>query len=163
MTALPGRGFLSLMGPLGPRVVVAPCQAHFIFRLAELCCAPACEVAEQPVLTLEQLMKEMPCGALLCPRLRGGKQTRFVGSPWATENRVNPFPWRKVVPTGTKGGKPPQAAFILAPQAPTTTLMAEGRVKPLNHLHLLNPHARQGTSPSTAHAVPLPHRWGRQV
>ena len=38
------------------------------------------------------------------------------------------------------------AAFILAPQAPTTTLTDEGRVKPLNHLNLLNPHARQGVS-----------------
>lgn len=27
--------------------------------------------AEQPVLTMEQLIQEMPCGALLCPRLRG--------------------------------------------------------------------------------------------
>ena len=61
--------------------------------------------AEQPVLTMEQLMKEMPCGALLCPRLRGkGGAVRHQ-----------------------KGA--PQAAFILAPQAPTTTLTAEGRVK----------------------------------
>ena len=44
-------------------------------------------------------------------------------------------------------------------------------LNPLNPLHLLNPHARQGVSmqapkgasPSTAHAVPLPHRWGKQV
>ena len=48
----------------------------------------------------------------------------------------------KVVPTGTKGGCRRQAAFILAPQALSTTLTAEGRVKPLNPLHLLNPHAR---------------------
>ena len=52
------------------------------------------------------------------------------------------------------------AAFILAPLAPTTTLTAKGRVKPLNPLHLLNPHARQGVSPSTAHAVPLPLQAG---
>ena len=52
------------------------------------------------------------------------------------------------------------AAFILAPKAPTTTLTAKGRVKPLNPLHLLNPHARQGVSPSTAHAVPLPLQAG---
>ena len=45
-----------------------------------------------------------------------------------------------------KGGAPPQAAFILAPQAPATTLTAKGRVKPLNPLPPLNPHARQGVS-----------------
>lgn len=38
------------------------------------------------------------------------------------------------------------AAFILAPKAPTTTLTDEGRVKPLNHLNLLTPHAHQGVS-----------------
>ena len=46
--------------------------------------------AEQPVLTMEQLIQEMPCGALLCPACGG-----------------------KVVPTGTKGGRR-KAAFILA-------------------------------------------------
>ena len=162
-----------------------------------------------------------PRGALLSHRLRGGKRTRFVGKQQRPENRVNPFPWRKVVPTGTKGGfrniglvvksryrgfplarfaglpphavaeqpvltieqlmkempcgallcphlrekggavrhqrgSPPQAAFIPAPQAPTTTLTAEGRVKPLNPLHLLNPHARQGVNPRTRRVHPLP-------
>ena len=52
------------------------------------------------------------------------------------------------------------AAFILAPLAPTTTLTAKGRVKPLNHLNLLHPHARKGVSPFTAHAVPLPLQAG---
>ena len=47
---------------------------------------------------------------------------------------------------GTHSALDLAAAFILAPQAPTTTLTAEGRVKPLNPLHLLNPHARQGVS-----------------
>ena len=79
--------------------------------------------AEQPVLSVEQLTQEMPCEALLCPRLRGkGGADRH------------------------QRGRRRQAAFILAPKAPTTTLTVEGRVKPLNHLHPLNPHARQGVS-----------------
>ncbi len=41
-------------------------------------------------------------------------------------------------------------------QAPTTTFTAEGRVKPLNPLHLLNLHARQGVNPRTRRAHPLP-------
>ena len=39
-------------------------------------------------------------------------------------------------------------------EAPTTTLTAEGRVKPLNPLHLLNPHARQGVSMQAPTALP---------
>jgi|GEM_PF-3995779 len=60
----------------------------------------------------------------------------FVVPPPAGER------WCRQAP---KGGSR-QAAFILAPKAPTTTLTVEGRVKPLNHLHPLNPHARQGVS-----------------
>ncbi len=39
--------------------------------------------AEQPVLSVEQLMKEMPCEALLCPRLRGkgGADRHQRGTP----------------------------------------------------------------------------------
>mgnify|MGYP001421832191 CR=1 FL=1 len=71
-----------------------------------------------------------------------------------------PAPVRAVVWFSSRQERGCKGFIILAPQAPTTTLTAEGRVKPLHPLH---PHARQGVSPSTAHAVPLPHRWGRQV
>ena len=66
--------------------------------------------AEQPVLKLEQLMSSQPRKALLCP---------FRG---------------KVVAPATKGGSPPQAAYIL--------IAARRYLHPLNllnPLHLLNP------------------------
>ena len=99
----------------------------------------------------EPLSRLPPCPLRGTSPARGGRTTRAYHR--ATYERkclaelcCAPACGGKVVPTGTKGGKPPQAAFILAPQAPTTTLTAEGRVKPLNPLHLLNPHARQGVS-----------------
>jgi hypothetical protein len=97
-----------------------------------------------------------PCTASIVPRFSGSFYTGAAGAhhnphdrrPCQTFEPFAPFepsrpPGR--VHAGTKGGLP-QAAFILAPQAPTTTLTTEGRVKPLNPLHLLNPHARQGVS-----------------
>ena len=57
-----------------------------------------------------------------------------------------PAPVRAVVWFSSRQERGCKGFIILAPQAPTTTLTAEGRVKPLNPLHLLNPHARQGVT-----------------
>ncbi len=58
------------------------------------------------MLCLEQHLKQQSRGALLCSRLRGGKGTGFVGSPWATENPVTRFPpgqrWWRQPPKGVR-------------------------------------------------------------
>ena len=84
---------------------------------------PAKAVGQQPVLCLEQHLKQQSRGALLCSRLRGGKGTGFVGSPWATENPVTRFPpgqrWWRQPPKGGTFPSPARAGvkvlFILAP------------------------------------------------
>ena len=105
--------------------------------------------------------------------LRGGKQTRFVGSPWATENRVRRFPVERRRRRRQKGcistpegrfacfptGESPVVKVLskLAAKPPTTNLSRQRRLSNLRTLGAkapsnlacaagVNPHARQGVS-----------------
>lgn len=91
--------------------------------------------AEQPVLTMEQLIQEMPCGALLCPACGG-----------------------KVVPTGTKGGRR-KAAFILARRR----LPPCREAAPLPPFTWSPSPIDEGGKFLENVIVPLPYKWGRHV
>ena len=121
--------------------------------------SPRCAVGQQPVLKIEQLLKEMLRGALLCPRLRGGKGTGFVGSPWATENPVTRFPLGEVPRSGQGGALFPRAKpgckgfihtgapFFLKGRPPEPSA-----AKPLSNLSTLRTFGPQ--EPVTPHVTP---------
>ena len=118
------------------------------FPLARFAGLPSQAVAEQPVLTLEQLMKEMPCGALLSHRLRG---------EGGADRHQRGMPPQGGIHSGAAGahhnphGR--RTCQTFEPFAPSEPSRPPGR----------QPSHPKGATPSTAHAVPLPHRWGRQV
>ena len=120
------------------------------FPLAGCAGLPPQAGAEQPVLSVEQLTKEMPCEALLCPRLRGGKRTRFVGERQRPENRVRRFPVEGGGADRHQRGAPQDGIYTGA-EAPTKTLGPERPVK----LKKLKPlHPRSGCQTSGLQACP---------
>ena len=107
--------------PLSPLRGTCPRRGKFALRL--LSCSISC--------SRHRTAKISPSGG---DAAVGGRRGAF------------PAPVRAVVWFSSRQERGCKGFIILAPQAPTTTLTAKGHVKPLNPLHLLNPHARQGVS-----------------